>query len=91
VKTIAVVHMITSSGCERCAAVEARIVASSKRAGVGVNIVKFDSASDAAINLGVTYGLSDVPSFVVVNKSSPKGFSGTDFKDEDVVAALRMD
>jgi len=89
-KASVVVQMITSSGCERCAAVESRIVESSRKAGVGVNIIKLDSASDAAINLGVTYGLSDVPSFVVFNKSSPKGFSGTDFKDENVVAALRM-
>lgn len=79
------ISMISSDGCDRCKLVEKRIADASKRVGVPVEIVKIDSRLQAAIELGVKYGLDDVPSFVI----NGKGYSGDSFHDAEIEAAIK--
>ena len=77
------VKMLTTDGCERCVKVEARILDVARSLKISVNIIKVDCLSDEAIQLGIKFGLSDVPSFVIAGR----GFSG-DFSTKDLLAAL---
>jgi len=76
--------MVTARGCEKCAEVRARIVACAKRAGVVVALEEFDSSTNEAVELGIAYGLDDVPSFVI----GKTPFCGTGFADPDVERAM---
>ena len=84
-KTVSI-KMITAEGCEKCREVLGRIVESAKRAGVVNALREYDSSTNEAVELGIAHGLSDVPSFVVGNKT---GFSGIGFKDLDVDKAMK--
>lgn len=83
-RTVAV-RMVSSSGCERCVAVEKRILAAASKLGVKIEIEKIDSRDDKAIDLGVDYGLTDVPSFVVAGCTA---FSGDSFDDSTLESAI---
>jgi len=83
---VVTVKMLTAEGCKCCAAVEARILAASKKLKVKLNLVKIDCLSEDAVHLGITYGLSDIPAFVVAGR----GFSGDRFPDNELVEAMRL-
>lgn len=84
-KKVVSISMITAAGCEKCKEVEERITKAAQRAGVRLAIQTFDSSTGEAVELGVRYGLDDVPSFVVAGKP----FCGVDFLDSAVETAMR--
>lgn len=81
-----VVKMVTAAGCERCKEVMDRLMASARKVNVTLSFEEFDSSTQSAVELGIVYGLDDVPSFVIcVNHHiDGKAFCGTAYSDEDV-------
>jgi hypothetical protein len=57
--------MVTYEGCQKCAAVKQRIVALLKNNNIEADIVEYDSESNDAVSLALTYDLNEVPSFTV--------------------------
>jgi uncharacterized Zn finger protein len=82
---LVMIRIVSSEKCERCAAVKQRIIDAAKKAGVKLAIQVFDSSSADAVNLGVEFGLDDVPSFVVKGKP----FCGEDWQDADLENLMR--
>lgn len=80
-----VVRMISARGCERCDEVEDRLIAAAKKADVKLALIKLDSTTPEAVTMGVSFGLDDVPSFVI----SGKAFCGTGFSDDDLVQEMK--
>lgn len=79
------IKMITSDGCKQCKAVERRIFNVVAQFPVTIHITKIDSRSPQAIELGIEYGLDDVPSFVVGGVP----FSGERFTDKELSIAIK--
>ena len=80
-----VIKMVSAKNCDRCAEVKQRIASASEETGVVVSVRDYDSSTHEAIDLGIKYGLDDVPSFVVGDKT----FCGTDWNYEDLKKAFR--
>ena len=80
------VQMITSAHCDRCKVVEKRILSVASKLEVSVVVEKIDSTNPKAIELGIEYGLCDVPSFVI---SGCTAISGSSFSDEELAKAIR--
>ena len=81
------IEMVSSKNCDRCVKMEQRILAVAKKAGVQVVVEKVDCSTSTAVALGVTYGLDDIPSFVV----GGLGFSGEAFTDTALEAVLKQE
>ena len=79
------IKFLTSDGCERCAKVHQRILDVGRKLNIGVSILKVDCLSDEGIQLGIKFGLSDVPSFVL----DGRGFVGGDFSTKELMNALK--
>jgi len=56
-----------------------------KRANIKVDIEKIDSSLPRAIDLGIKYGLEDIPSVVVAGCTA---FSGDSFTDDQLYKAI---
>lgn len=79
------VSMVSAPRCSRCQKVVHRLFGCATAAGVAMVLTKLDSSSQDAVNLGIKFGLDDVPSFVI----GKKAFCGTDFKDSDVEQVMK--
>ena len=82
---LVMIKMVSAENCDRCAEVKQRIVDVAKKVGVKLAIQHFDSSDPDAIDLGIEFGLDDVPSFV----ANGKAFCGTGWKNEDLEKVMR--
>ncbi len=78
------IKLLTADGCERCVKVHKQILDAARKLNIAAWIVKVDCLSDEGIQLGIKFGLSDVPSFVL----DGRGFSG-DVSTKALLDALK--